>query len=169
MLSPPCQQFQKNSTVLLQHCAGIAGFGLLQCTCSSCVPIPCQHQFASHGIADSRTTAHGECDEKYHWWCRIYYQQDLFNYYISIGYKIPSLPLDCKWAIFISYLQWLNLLLIGNTMKNAMLRKSFKMLEVCRLNTAHPRAFPWSWSSGETLAKNKLFTVNVPATSLQEQ
>ena len=36
---------------------------------------------------------------------------------------------------------WLIFLLNDNTMKNTMLRKSFKMLEMCRLSTAtqHPR------------------------------
>jgi len=38
-------------------------------------------------------------------------------------------PLYCKRAIFISYIQWLIFLQIGNTMKNTMLRNSFKMLE----------------------------------------
>ena len=35
----------------------------------------------------------------------------------------PSLPLYCKQDIFIFYIQWLIFLLIGNTMKNTMLRK----------------------------------------------
>ncbi|RSE96009.1 hypothetical protein EGU54_25730 [Achromobacter aegrifaciens] len=34
-----------------------------------------------------------------------------------------SLPLYCKQDIFIFYIQWLIFLLIGNTMKNTMLRK----------------------------------------------
>ncbi|PPC50722.1 hypothetical protein AbaMCR8683_18855 [Acinetobacter baumannii] len=42
------------------------------------------------------------------------------------GYKPqpskPS-PLYCKQDIFIFYIQWLIFLLIGNTMKNTMLRK----------------------------------------------
>ena len=42
---------------------------------------------------------------------------------------IPLLPLDCKQAIFIFYIQWLIFLLNRNTMKNTMLRKSFKILE----------------------------------------
>jgi len=33
------------------------------------------------------------------------------------------LPLYCKQDIFIFYIQWLIFLLIGNTMKNTMLRK----------------------------------------------
>ena len=41
-------------------------------------------------------------------------------------YQLPdaeSLPLYCKQDIFIFYIQWLIFLLIGNTMKNTMLRK----------------------------------------------
>ncbi|WP_342157486.1 hypothetical protein, partial [Proteus mirabilis] len=34
-----------------------------------------------------------------------------------------SIPLYCKQDIFIFYIQWLIFLLIGNTMKNTMLRK----------------------------------------------
>ncbi|CDK50279.1 hypothetical protein ECENVIRA811_5537 [Escherichia coli Envira 8/11] len=34
-----------------------------------------------------------------------------------------SFPLYCKQDIFIFYIQWLIFLLIGNTMKNTMLRK----------------------------------------------
>lgn len=37
--------------------------------------------------------------------------------------QCPSLPLYCKQDIFIFYIQWLIFLLIGNTMKNTMLRK----------------------------------------------
>jgi hypothetical protein len=37
-----------------------------------------------------------------------------------------SLPLYCKQAIFIFYIQWLIFLLNGNTMKNTMLRNFFK-------------------------------------------
>jgi len=36
---------------------------------------------------------------------------------------IKSFPLYCKQDIFIFYIQWLIFLLIGNTMKNTMLRK----------------------------------------------
>lgn len=34
-----------------------------------------------------------------------------------------QIPLYCKQDIFIFYIQWLIFLLIGNTMKNTMLRK----------------------------------------------
>ena len=41
--------------------------------------------------------------------------------------RVPVLlPLDCKRAIFTVYIQWLIFLLIGNTMKNTMLRNFFK-------------------------------------------
>ncbi|MFA7523302.1 MAG: hypothetical protein WCY71_10300 [Halothiobacillaceae bacterium] len=36
---------------------------------------------------------------------------------------VKSFPLYCKQDIFIFYIQWLIFLLIGNTMKNTMLRK----------------------------------------------
>ena len=36
---------------------------------------------------------------------------------------VALLPLYCKQDIFIFYIQWLIFLLIGNTMKNTMLRK----------------------------------------------
>ena len=36
-------------------------------------------------------------------------------------------PLYCKQDIFIFYIQWLIFLLIGNTMKNTMLRKGLKI------------------------------------------
>ena len=38
----------------------------------------------------------------------------------------PPLPLDCKLAIFIFYIQWFIFLLIRNTMRNTMLRNFFK-------------------------------------------
>lgn len=37
--------------------------------------------------------------------------------------RAESFPLYCKQDIFIFYIQWLIFLLIGNTMKNTMLRK----------------------------------------------
>ncbi|EOU2983406.1 hypothetical protein ACNVEU_004955, partial [Salmonella enterica subsp. enterica serovar Typhimurium] len=37
--------------------------------------------------------------------------------------ECPFIPLYCKQDIFIFYIQWLIFLLIGNTMKNTMLRK----------------------------------------------
>ncbi|TVO71215.1 MAG: hypothetical protein FHK78_17200 [Sedimenticola selenatireducens] len=65
------------------------------------------------------------------------------------AYRYRPLPLDCKRAIFISYIQWLIFLLIGNTMKNTMLRKCFKMLEMCRLISGTPQPFP-DWYSSHT-------------------
>ena len=43
-----------------------------------------------------------------------------------IACQFRSLPLHCKKAFFISYIQLLIVLLIGNTMKNTMLRNFFK-------------------------------------------
>ncbi|EPZ3817207.1 hypothetical protein ACXM9J_004710, partial [Enterobacter hormaechei] len=47
---------------------------------------------------------------------------------LGIGQHVPCpssspIPLYCKQDIFIFYIQWLIFLLIGNTMKNTMLRK----------------------------------------------
>ncbi|EFD5320402.1 hypothetical protein FT228_24690, partial [Escherichia coli] len=39
------------------------------------------------------------------------------------GGRLTPPPLYCKQDIFIFYIQWLIFLLIGNTMKNTMLRK----------------------------------------------
>ena len=41
-------------------------------------------------------------------------------------YSFRSLPLDCKQAIFIFYIQWLIFLINGDTMKNTILRDSFE-------------------------------------------
>ena len=41
----------------------------------------------------------------------------------DIACRCRLLPLYCKQDIFIFYIQWLIFLLIGNTMKNTMLRK----------------------------------------------
>jgi len=53
----------------------------------------------------------------------------VFYCYISICYKYMSFPLYCKQAFFLSYYQRLIFLIIGNTMKNTMHRKSFRLLE----------------------------------------
>lgn len=42
---------------------------------------------------------------------------------LALPLLAESLPLYCKQDIFIFYIQWLIFLLIGNTMKNTMLRK----------------------------------------------
>lgn len=43
--------------------------------------------------------------------------------YLSQKIHVGLFPLYCKQDIFIFYIQWLIFLLIGNTMKNTMLRK----------------------------------------------
>ncbi|NBM88071.1 hypothetical protein GWI73_17960 [Proteus sp. G2661] len=46
-----------------------------------------------------------------------------FNLYQLLLINGILFPLYCKQDIFIFYIQWLIFLLIGNTMKNTMLRK----------------------------------------------
>ena len=89
-------------------------------------PIPCPAQFSSHGIDVCCLATRNKYHEKYHWWCRLYYQQDffiiiiqyltnsghshsivnkpflsfifndLFPLYLTIPWKIPCWKNSCK-------------------------------------------------------------------------
>src|SRR5574340_311682 len=54
---------------------------------------------------------------------KFFYPQPKCLPLLDIASQCPSLPFYCKQDIFIFYIQWLIFLLIGNTMKNTMLRK----------------------------------------------